>query len=868
MYFKRIFFILFLFSGLKAFTQDVDFHLNAQLLPAKNILKVKRDFHDPYLWVLAQNNEVYRINSLTLAVEDLTSQFAAYSGLQFIDIAGRSQDTVFIATNSANVLEYKKGLVKVIGTADGMPGIVNSIGIDNSRQGLAYPEGEFIAFFATDHGIVHYNYKSEILIPAQFDHDSRIFEASYRTDLLWDGQFCRCFFTYPEPIPIIQYYNYGTYGGEVWLGGDYGNVLKTAFNTSASAYSNADVYGSFVNQFWATDKGLFQNFWVNSQDPTRPHKKYLEGKDITKITSIFGMLSFSNYSTFGRAKENLLVGTTTGLYFSDSHYQGGLLPEYSFNQYTQLGNVAVNDICVNANTYTYRNFSQEICEDGAWVATAKGLYLLKPDWGKYINTNAQIDAIQFTGQPLGTAELTICDGSTAKLAVSMYVYGGHTVQWYKNGQELAGKTGTELEVNESGDYSAVVYDPCDAAIHFASNQLKVKVISAPVFTFDYPDKNAFCDGVVPTFKVEGDPLYEYRWYKDGVLNGNTTHTLDVTEAGKYKVEVSACQGTWVPSKEIEVAFVKLPTLALGADKPAYCIGEQATLSVNIPVDPAYNIIWAKDFITLPGNTNKTSLVTDVAGNYSVKIIGTQISCLASALPVALTFSPPPAISIEKIVNTTLCSGQVVDLKATFTGGTVRWSTGETGNRIGVKTAGRYTATVTSPSGCTDSRSIDVEFFDNPVLAVPDATLCSFTKQQITLSAPPGFSKYVWNGTRGTDTYTTASLGKVELEVTDNNGCTASQTISITSSCADIGMANTFTPNGDGINDTWVIEGLDNSASVKVYNRFGALVFESLGYTKPWDGTYKSRKLPAGTYYYVLAAKAGTQVLSGWVSVIY
>jgi gliding motility-associated-like protein len=82
------------------------------------------------------------------------------------------------------------------------------------------------------------------------------------------------------------------------------------------------------------------------------------------------------------------------------------------------------------------------------------------------------------------------------------------------------------------------------------------------------------------------------------------------------------------------------------------------------------------------------------------------------------------------------------------------------------------------------------------------------------------------------------------------------------------MANTFTPNADGANDAWVIEGLDASATVKVYNRYGNIVFNSRGYSEPWDGTYKGNKLPTGTYYYIINAKAGTQVLSGWVSIIY
>jgi hypothetical protein len=105
MYLQRyLLFIALIACSYSAYSQqDVDFHLNNTFLTGKNIIKVKRDFHDPYLWVLAQNNEVYRINSLTNVVDDYTSQFSAYNGQQFIDIAGRSQGTVFVATSGTDV---------------------------------------------------------------------------------------------------------------------------------------------------------------------------------------------------------------------------------------------------------------------------------------------------------------------------------------------------------------------------------------------------------------------------------------------------------------------------------------------------------------------------------------------------------------------------------------------------------------------------------------------------------------------------------------------------------------------------------------------------------------------------------------------
>ncbi len=65
--------------------------------------------------------------------------------------------------------------------------------------------------------------------------------------------------------------------------------------------------------------------------------------------------------------------------------------------------------------------------------------------------------------------------------------------------------------------------------------------------------------------------------------------------------------------------------------------------------------------------------------------------------------------------------------------------------------------------------------------------------------------------------------------------------------------NAFTPNGDGINDTWKIGRIEKfpNCQVQVYDRWGQLIFKSIGYPKPWDGTNNGKSLPMAAYYYVI-----------------
>ncbi|MBC7850145.1 MAG: gliding motility-associated C-terminal domain-containing protein [Chitinophagaceae bacterium] len=84
------------------------------------------------------------------------------------------------------------------------------------------------------------------------------------------------------------------------------------------------------------------------------------------------------------------------------------------------------------------------------------------------------------------------------------------------------------------------------------------------------------------------------------------------------------------------------------------------------------------------------------------------------------------------------------------------------------------------------------------------------------------------------------------------------------------IPNVFSPNGDGINDRWVIEPLDFFASsvTEIFNRYGQRVYRSVGYNNAWDGTMNNQPLPVGTYYYVIDLKMPNEPLrSGSVTII-
>jgi|GEM_PF-3958065 len=82
----------------------------------------------------------------------------------------------------------------------------------------------------------------------------------------------------------------------------------------------------------------------------------------------------------------------------------------------------------------------------------------------------------------------------------------------------------------------------------------------------------------------------------------------------------------------------------------------------------------------------------------------------------------------------------------------------------------------------------------------------------------------------------------------------------------------ITPNGDGYNDLFIIQNLESiypECVVTIFNRYGNVVFESIGYAEPWDGTFKGEKLPMGAYFFKLELKdSENKVYNGTISVIH
>jgi gliding motility-associated-like protein len=122
----------------------------------------------------------------------------------------------------------------------------------------------------------------------------------------------------------------------------------------------------------------------------------------------------------------------------------------------------------------------------------------------------------------------------------------------------------------------------------------------------------------------------------------------------------------------------------------------------------------------------------------------------------------------------------------------------------------------------------------------------------------------WSTGETTQTIEIQGPGTYTVIVTNEYGCTATDEIVVT---MEVGIPNFFTPNHDGVNDTWEIPYLSNNpeARIHIYDRFGNLITTYLYGEGGWDGTRDGEPVRADTYWYVIKMSKDTKPLKGSVT---
>ncbi len=218
----------------------------------------------------------------------------------------------------------------------------------------------------------------------------------------------------------------------------------------------------------------------------------------------------------------------------------------------------------------------------------------------------------------------------------------------------------------------------------------------------------------------------------------------------------------------------------------------------------------------------------------------------------------------------LCEGAKMELNAGKGFTSYLWQDGSGDRILNAFNPGIYWVEVRKGK-CVARDSMEIVRAESPVVYLGKDTII-VSPNRLLLDAQNMGKFYEWStGSHSQTIWANEDDGEIWVRVISEKDCMASDTIRIIpENTNEFIIPNVFTPNGDGVNDTWRIGGLllHPNTNVKLFDRWGRLIFNSEpGYPKPWNGERDGKLLPMDAYYYVIDLKDGIEPLRGSVTLI-
>ena len=343
--------------------------------------------------------------------------------------------------------------------------------------------------------------------------------------------------------------------------------------------------------------------------------------------------------------------------------------------------------------------------------------------------------------------------------------------------------------------------------------------------------------------------------------GNYVYRLTVAEAGN--MSSIKCR---IVSPILTIQVNKNPVTTVANNGPV-CTGTNLQLTATGGTQYAWAGANSFSASTAEPTINNIQLVN--AGKYYVLVTNAEGCEHKDSTTVIVNPSPLAQVAFT---TATICKDDSVKLIA---GGglTYDWqpATKLSSSTIATPFASPlvttdYIVTVSNQFTCNDTASVTVTVVNKPTAdAGPDRTIIAGNAILLQANATGANLTYNWvnavyidNPSLLRPTVNPISDTKYILNVSSNNGCSSAADTMNVKVYKGLFIANAFTPNGDGINDTWNIPALDAypNFELSVFNRYGELVFKNGQSNRSWDGKYKGKNVPSGTYVYYINLKTG------------
>lgn len=501
--------------------------------------------------------------------------------------------------------------------------------------------------------------------------------------------------------------------------------------------------------------------------------------------------------------------------------------------------------------------------------------------------------------PVITVPTPVCQNSRLNLGAS--IVAGASYQWTgPNGfdSKLSSPVIDSVRLNQSGIYSVnITVDGC------VSNDRSVNVTVIPEPTKPQINSNSpLClnDPLQLTATAGGNA--SFRWFSTNGFSSTQQNpqiaSVNYSDSGQYAafVLVNGCVS--------DTAFTKIeidqPAVVNAGNDQVVC-ANNAVVQLNGSVSGGTNTgIWTSNgtgrFGTRTSSlTNSYIPSSQDTANGTVTLVLSSTnnkSCRTVNSSLLVRITDAPFLDIGN--NPTICANDsllAVNAQLRNAGG-IQWTSNGTGNfdnRNSLNTnyvlssrdqssgSFRIYATTTGNGSCVAvTDEIIVNLAPVPQVDVgKDLFIFENTPYTFNPQITGNVQSYQWtpanflnNATLRNPVFRGNADQNLTLRVVSTNGCIATDEVFVTV-LKPFPIPNVFSPNGDGVHDTWVIPELDKypNAVVSVFDRYGRRVFFTEGYKRPWDGTFEGKPVAVATYYYIIEPKLIPGIFSGSVTIL-
>ena len=476
---------------------------------------------------------------------------------------------------------------------------------------------------------------------------------------------------------------------------------------------------------------------------------------------------------------------------------------------------------------------------------------------------------------LSAAEDYLCDSAfTTSLALTASNYeGDYTVDVFKNGSLWRSFTADQIENNtitgvETGEYYAV-FNELD--FPFCSATTNAVVIDAPAIPLSIENievSTASCsymdDGTLEVAASGGSGTLTYTIVEAN--QSNTTGVFENVPAGTFTVTVTDEQGC-IDQVSFEVGAPEELSLNFDDLTGESCLGSNdgsASFSVT-GGSGVFEVFVNNELIAAPYEFNNLA-----PGVYDVEVVDSTGCNLNSSFEItpgvtlSATVAPIYLCGDNDVFNAIDIIVEGADQNLVFALDSSDPAEAREDNYFENLSPGEHFVSVIHPNGCAEIVAFEIEYFEPLALSI-DLTTPNQATTVVTGGEGP-FEIFINEdydnpiaSEDGSFDYPITSSGIESFTVIDAKGCV--QTVSAELTFYDIEIPNYFTPNNDGVDDTWKVTNsfAYGDIDVRVFDRYGRLLI-SMKANQVWDGTYKGAPLPNGDYWYVVRLNSASNPL--------